>query len=241
MLLQIHTVTGNRICAANPFPPQNMHPSKLSLRCRPVCQHFTHAFTLIELLVVISIVAVLAGIALPIFGLMTQRGNETTCISNMRQVTMATNLAANDSNGYPNMHGFAWEPGTVWIADELNPYLGSIPNVSPAKVIHCPASQTNPNQTWLQDNQYPGYKYNVFYAYNTKRPLVSAVNAMLFFDTTWADWTPQVFSHSPGSGAYLNVAYADGHVAQLNYKDYIALNATLDEQHTDFFELGWIK
>ena len=215
-------------------------------RCRT--SYKVTAFTLIELLVVISIVAILAAIALPIYGAMTQRYNESTCASNIRQVTMATNLAAVDNNGmYPNMHGFAWEPtNTVngvpssWIADELNPYLGSIKNVSPTKVLHCPASQTNPQQTWLQDNQYPGYKYNVFWAQN-KKPLVGYTNAMLFFDDAWADWTPQVFSHAPGGGAYLNVAYADGHVAQMNYKDYLALNTTMSEQNTDFFQLGWIK
>ena len=218
-----------------------MHLSKPSLRCRFSCHRAFRAFTLIELLVVISIIAILAGIALPVFSIMAQPAKEATCTSNIRQVTMATYLAANDNDGrFPNMHGFSWEPGTYWIADKLNPYLGAMPNTSPTKVIHCPAAQNNPNQTWLQDNQYPGYKYNVFYAQD-KRPLISSMKAMVFFDTTWADWTQKVYSHSPGGGAFLNVAYADGHVGQLKYAEYQALNTDSDESKTDFFKLGWVQ
>ncbi len=200
------------------------------------------AFTLIELLVVIAIIAVLAGIAMPVFSYMTRRSDEVTCASNIRQVTVATMLAAQDNYGnYPPLHGFSWETGSVWIADCLNPYLGAIKGVSPAKVIHCPAAQKNSKQVWLQDQQYPGYKYNVRYAQN-KQPLVTATNAMLYFDTTWPDWSQDVLAHSPGSGAYLHVSYADGHVAVMNYKDYIAANtAGSDEWNGDFFKLGWLK
>ena len=202
------------------------------------------AFTLIELLVVVSIIAVLAGLALPIYNTMTGRADEITCANNIRQITVATNLAAADNGGnYPDMHGFSWEPTDAnckWIADELNPYLGSVKNVSPTKVIHCPSALKNPQQTWLSDLQYPGYKYNVFYADN-HRPFAGSVNAMLFFDTTWADWTQKVYSHSPGDGAYINVAYVDGHVAQMKYKEYMALNTTMDEKQTDFFRLGWVQ
>ena len=200
------------------------------------------AFTLIELLVVIGIIGVLAGLALPIYATVQRKADQVTCASNIRQVSVATILAANDNNGnYPPLHGFSWEPGSIWIADCLNPYLGAIPGVSPTKVIHCPAAQKNPKQAWLQDQQYPGYKYNVQYAQN-KKPLVSSANAMLYFDTTWPDWTQDVFAHSPGSGAFLHVAYADGHVAAMSYKDYITANsAGTDEWNGDFFELGWVK
>ena len=64
------------------------------------------AFTLIELLVVISIIAILAGIALPAFSQVQVRGKQTKDLSNAKQVYLACKLFATDNNGlYPNMDG----------------------------------------------------------------------------------------------------------------------------------------
>lgn len=57
------------------------------------------AFTLIELLVVISIIAILAGIALPVFGEVQTRGAQTKALSNAKQVGLACKLFAQDYNG----------------------------------------------------------------------------------------------------------------------------------------------
>jgi prepilin-type N-terminal cleavage/methylation domain-containing protein len=43
-------------------------------------------FTLIELLVVITIIAILAGLALPTFTKIQEKGNMTKAISNCRQI-----------------------------------------------------------------------------------------------------------------------------------------------------------
>jgi len=59
----------------------------------------TNAFTLIELLVVISIIAILAGIALPVFGEVQVRGAQTKALSNAKQVGLACKLYAQDYNG----------------------------------------------------------------------------------------------------------------------------------------------
>jgi prepilin-type N-terminal cleavage/methylation domain-containing protein len=62
-------------------------------------KHKPSAFTLIELLVVISIIAILAGIALPVFGEVQTRGAQTKALSNAKQVGMACKLFATDYNG----------------------------------------------------------------------------------------------------------------------------------------------
>ncbi len=60
------------------------------------------AFTLIELLVVISIIAILAGIALPVFGQVQVKGAQTKILSNIKQIGTACRLFADDYNGlYP--------------------------------------------------------------------------------------------------------------------------------------------
>jgi prepilin-type N-terminal cleavage/methylation domain-containing protein len=63
----------------------------------------TDAFTLIELLVVISIIAILAGIALPVFGSVQIKGAQTKALSNAKQIGTALRLYAVDNNGtYPS-------------------------------------------------------------------------------------------------------------------------------------------
>ena len=57
------------------------------------------AFTLIELLVVISIIAILAGIALPVFGQVKIRGDQTKALSNAKQIGTACKIYAVDFNG----------------------------------------------------------------------------------------------------------------------------------------------
>ena len=66
--------------------------------------HKAQAFTLIELLVVISIIAILAGIALPVFGEVKIRGDQTKALSNAKQIGTACKIYATDNNGiYPHL------------------------------------------------------------------------------------------------------------------------------------------
>src|SRR5438552_10813056 len=61
------------------------------------------AFTLIELLIVITIIAVLAGIALPAFNGVKERGDQTKDLSNAKQIALGLRQFAVDHNAtYPN-------------------------------------------------------------------------------------------------------------------------------------------
>ena len=56
-------------------------------------------FTLIELLVVISIIALLAGIALPVYTQVQERGAQTKDLSNAKQIGLGLKLYASDHDG----------------------------------------------------------------------------------------------------------------------------------------------
>ncbi len=70
-------------------------------------------FTLIELLVVITIIAILASLAVPTFGRIQERGNITKGISNARQIITALRIYSSDHSGnYPDVStGAAPAPG----------------------------------------------------------------------------------------------------------------------------------
>ena len=57
----------------------------------------SHGFTLIELLVVITIIAILAALLLPVFGRAQSKARNAVCLSQLRQLGVATRLYASDN------------------------------------------------------------------------------------------------------------------------------------------------
>ena len=79
-------------------------------------------FTLIELLVVIAIIAILAAILFPVFARAREKAKQAHCVSNIKQIALATIQYCDDYDGYgPSLTTDGTGAWVMWSA-KLGPY-----------------------------------------------------------------------------------------------------------------------
>lgn len=67
---------------------------------KPPVRMRSAAFTLIELLIVIAIIAILGALLLPALAMAKQKGQQSVCLSNLKQIGMAFGMYLNDNNDH---------------------------------------------------------------------------------------------------------------------------------------------
>jgi prepilin-type N-terminal cleavage/methylation domain-containing protein/prepilin-type processing-associated H-X9-DG protein len=134
------------------------------------------SFTLIELLVVIAIIAILAAILFPVFAQAREKARQTSCLSNIKQLTLGFVMYAQDydetfpqwkwDQNYSTSWGDKGSPNpnnatTIW-------YYAIYPYVKNGKVYAC---NSDPRKTKFQDNGW-------FVGFNTANAPVGSLPAL---------------------------------------------------------------
>ena len=107
-------------------------------------------FTLIELLVVIAIIAILAAILFPVFARAREKARQTACLSNVKQITLALLMYAQDYDEMYVPGSLAYSVPTLYAEwyKLLWPYMKN------SQLVVCPSQPTSPHGDRL------GYGWN---------------------------------------------------------------------------------
>jgi len=115
-------------------------------------------FTLIELLVVIAIIAILAAILFPVFAKVRAKAQQTSCLSNMKQIGLAL---ASYSTDYDECTPAEVDDANKHFDTEWNWGRAIMPYIRSYPLFLCPSAQVVTD--WPVVN--PG-EYGVSYVYN---------------------------------------------------------------------------
>ncbi len=95
--------------------------------------HKAKGFTLIELLVVIAIIAILAAMLFPVFARAREQARKTTCLSNLKQIGLASHMYAQDYDELFPVDAHICNPHPQLIG-QLMPYMKNI------QILYCPSA-----------------------------------------------------------------------------------------------------
>ncbi len=191
-------------------------------------------FTLIELLVVIAIIAILAAIIFPVFAKAQAKARQTTCLSNVRQLSTAMLMFAQDNRGT--------YPGAAWAGD-IEEYVGN------RKLFTCSADENGEGHV--------SYSYNSLMVLPDgtgvkQSALVNPAEVGCLIDGT-SKMFPDCTIVGGGAGQIgdpvnrhsINFSFADGHAESMGSKaSEVDLNDPDNMVNRAFYQaggFGWVK
>lgn len=187
----------------------------------------TGAFTLIELLVVITVIVVLAAIALPAYTGIQERAKVVQDMSNLRQIGLATQMCMNDNDGAI----FATGAGAESWMKQLHPkYIGAW------KIFESPFDRRSPSET---DATAPvSYGLNGNSIIGTLADKISNSGAFIMFAPAQTSDTTVAFSGvggtaAPGVTVYKDASGPGGNPTHGTHSSGKRINAVFADWHSE--------
>ncbi|MFH1904225.1 MAG: prepilin-type N-terminal cleavage/methylation domain-containing protein [bacterium] len=185
-----------------------------------------HGFTLMELLVVIAIIALLASMLLPALSKARGMARSIKCVSNLRQLALATTMYAGDWEGYFPRYGVADPSRTV-----LYPYFRDY------SLMHCPSRKPGNAINYYYNKAINDNDGTIYYL-GTESKVVKPSDTILMgemsngtFGGAGTDYfyvgsaktndSPDYYQYFKHSGR-INLSFVDGHVESLSQDDMAA-------------------
>jgi prepilin-type N-terminal cleavage/methylation domain-containing protein len=190
------------------------------------------AFSLVELLVVIAIIGVLTALLLPLLNRSKAKARNTACVSQLRQLGVATRLYAEDNDSHlptaerlPSMPIF-FNRTLPRICDVLGPCFGGLANTNGVPVFKCPCDNEEffavEGSSYMWNAGVNGSRIDFGEKTHIMSIIVGTTNPTVRIGTniTWSvESTPLLVDYDdfhprpPRSGK--NVVFMDDHVAPL--------------------------
>jgi prepilin-type N-terminal cleavage/methylation domain-containing protein/prepilin-type processing-associated H-X9-DG protein len=199
-------------------------------------------FTLIELLVVIAIIAILAAILFPVFAKAREKARQSSCLSNLKQIALATLQYVQD---YDETFPFYLHSGfNMNVQTRLQPYMKN------TQIWICPSASAawyyywdNPTGTAAVTGPIGSYGWNVLLGWNGTIVKLAACNTPSETGM-WADcqasltilWENNYYRcvtpHNDGG----NMCFVDGH-AKWENRDYLKAGYPMYPPTADWYKL----
>ena len=107
-----------------------------------------HAFTLIELLIVLAVIAILAALMLPALAQAKEKARRISCLSNLKQISLAMHLFVTDHERYPWRLAQA-EGGSFGQQRIHHTFRAMREELDSLKVLVCPSDKRDPSSDFV--------------------------------------------------------------------------------------------
>ncbi len=145
---------------------------------------------LLEILVVVAILAIVTALIFPVFARAREKARQTSCLSNVKQISVALQMYAQDYDGYlPSAN--EWQ-------ELVQPYLNT------EQVFHCPARM---------EGTLPHYALSPFVAGRKLEEIAEPDTTIMIYEV--GEGGQPAFLHNDG----MNVGYVDGYARWVSEDD----------------------
>ncbi len=192
---------------------------------RPKPNRHLTAFTLIEMILVIAIIGILASRLLPALAKAKPKVYQTRCLSNLKQVGIASHLFANDHNGLFPMQVPVDQGGSqayIYTAQAFRHFAAMSNDLTTTKILACPMDDRTAAPDWSTfDNSHLSYFVGVDAKQNYPNSLLAGDRNISQDSVLQSNVLQTNFAATVGWTTNLhvnrgNVLFAGGHVLQLD-------------------------